>query len=284
MKSHVLMRSGLLALGLAWAGTPAEAQSLTINLADLLAGRGPVISPGPGLPYADPYGADRPTYPYGTQGYGQPYVDPYGADRLASPYGPPPFGQQPQYGQPPQYGPPQYGPPQYGQQPYGSLGYNRPALPEDPPYGYGPGAPGYGPPIEYRDSYRPPFPGPGPDVLPGYGAPPGGSPRLLGLADTLAGQVDGFLQAFTATARDVPEGERFVADAQVLAEAAGRFRQLAASRVPRAQLSQELRAVEGAWQRLQQRTQRVARGRTGPNIQQVGLMGTTLQQMRQLLP
>ena len=30
--------------------------------------------------------------------------------------------------------------------------------------------------------------------------------------------------------------------------------------------------------------QRIARGRTGPNIQSVGLMGTTLQQMRLLVP
>ncbi|QDV38299.1 hypothetical protein [Tautonia plasticadhaerens] len=262
MKSLALIGPGLLALGIAWGASPAEAQSLTINLADLLAGRGPVVSPGPGSPYGDPYRADRPTYPYGNQGYGQPYGDPYRADRLVSPYGPP------------QYGPPQYGP----------YGYNRPALPEEPPYGFGPAAPGYGPPTEYRDSYRPPFPGPGPAGFPGYGPAPGGSAQLASLADTLAGQADSFLQAFAATARDVPEGEQFVADAQDLGAAAGRFRQLAAGRVPPAQLSQELRAVEGAWQRLEQRTRRVARGRTGPNIQQVGLMGNTLQQMRQLLP
>jgi hypothetical protein len=106
----------------------------------------------------------------------------------------------------------------------------------------------------------------------------------VGLADTLAGQVDGFLQAFTTMSRDVPEAEQFVADARVLAEATARFRQLAAGGAPPGQLSQELRSVEGAWQRLQQRTQRVARGRTGPNIQQVGLMGNTLGQMRQMLP
>jgi hypothetical protein len=109
-------------------------------------------------------------------------------------------------------------------------------------------------------------------------------PILAGLADTLSGQVEGFLQAFVATARDVPEGEGFVADAQALGEANDRFRRMASGGVPPAQLSQELRAVESAWQRLQQRTQRVARGRTGPNIEQVGLMGNTLQKMRQVLP
>jgi hypothetical protein len=106
----------------------------------------------------------------------------------------------------------------------------------------------------------------------------------MSLADTLAWQVDGFLQAFATTAREVPEGEQFLVDAQALSAAANRFRDLAAGGASPVRLSQELRGVEGAWQQLQQRTQRVARGRTGPNIQQVGLMGNTLQQMWQYLP
>ena len=268
MRPHIsLSLLGLLALGLGWGSPPAAAQYP--NLPDPFAGRG---SYAPSQPFGDPYHADRPAYRYGPQGYGQPY----GPQGYGQPHGHEGYGQS-------------HVPQGYGQ-PYAPQGYSRPSLPEEPPYGGYPPQAGYGPPA-YRESYRPAFPGPAPGAIPGYGTAPaprppayGGSPQLVGLADSLAGQVDGFLQAFTATARDVPEGEQFLADAQALSAAAGRFRQLAASGVPPGQLSLELRAVEDTWQRLQQRTQRIARGRTGPNIQQVGLMGNTLQQMRQVLP
>ena len=254
MTPNTLMPLGLLTLGLAWGASPAVAQY------PRYAGPDPYAPPAASYPYSDPYRADRPAYPYGPRRYGQPDGDPYRADLPAYPYGPREYGQR-----------------------YDPGGYRRPALPEEPPYGIAPPRAGYGP-RTYRDSYRPPFPEPRPDAFPGYGPASGGSPQLMSLADSLAGQVDGFLQAFTATARDVPEGEQFLADAQALSAAADRFRQLAASGVPPARLSQELRGIEGAWQRLQQRTQRVARGRTGPNIQKIGLMGDTLQQMRLILP
>jgi hypothetical protein len=51
-----------------------------------------------------------------------------------------------------------------------------------------------------------------------------------------------------------------------------------------AQLSIEFRAVEGIWGRMSQRTGRIAQGRTGPNIQQIALMGQTIQQIRLACP
>ena len=196
MKPHTLILSGLLGLGLTWGASPAEAQSLTVNLADLIAGRGPTFTPAPGHPYNDPYRADRPAYPYGPQSYGQQGYAQQG------------YGQQ-----------------GYGQQPYTPPVYNRPSLPEEQYYGGYPPQSGFGQPT-YRDSYRPPFSGPvpSPTLAPGYAPSPGlylpgsaVSPQLVSLADQLVGQVDGFVQVFSTTARQVPEGEQFLADAQALA-------------------------------------------------------------------
>ena len=42
--------------------------------------------------------------------------------------------------------------------------------------------------------------------------------------------------------------------------------------------------VEERWSRLVRRTDRIARGRTGPNIQQIQLMGNTLEAIRRDWP
>jgi hypothetical protein len=106
----------------------------------------------------------------------------------------------------------------------------------------------------------------------------------LALADGLINQVKAFIEAFAPTANVVPEGREFLADAQALGAAAAQFRQDAASGIDPARLSSGSRAIESLWLRLSRRTERIARGRTGPHIQQVGLMGQTVQQLRLACP
>ncbi|MBV8268694.1 MAG: hypothetical protein JO252_20380, partial [Planctomycetaceae bacterium] len=75
----------------------------------------------------------------------------------------------------------------------------------------------------------------------------------------------------------------FLADAQRLQAAAADFRQDAARGLNTGQLAYEFRDVDALWQRLARRTNRIARGRSGPNIQQVASMGQTIAQIHQLL-
>jgi len=65
--------------------------------------------------------------------------------------------------------------------------------------------------------------------------------------------------------------------------AATDFRQDVARGISPGQLAYEFRDVDAVWQRLARRTNRIARGRTGPNIQQVANMGTTLAQLHDAL-
>jgi hypothetical protein len=130
----------------------------------------------------------------------------------------------------------------------------------------------------YRESYRPSYDAYRP--APVYGP----SRRVMGLADDLQGQVNSFVQDFSRTAHVVPEGEQFLAEAQILAASVDRFRQVAASAPDRSTLSAELAALEEAWGRLATRTERVASGRTGPNIERTYAMGDTLGLLRRAIP
>lgn len=113
---------------------------------------------------------------------------------------------------------------------------------------------------------------------------PVGSPSpVVALADQLVTQVNAFIQVFSQTAGAVPEGGFFLADAQRLQAAAADFRQDAARGLNTGQLAYEFRDVDALWQRLARRTNRIARGRSGPNIQQVASMGQTIAQIHQLL-
>jgi hypothetical protein len=127
---------------------------------------------------------------------------------------------------------------------------------------------------DYRESYRPVFPAP-PRYIRG---------DIVAEADSLLAQVDTFLQAFSPTADIVPEGERFLRDAHFLRDSAVRFRELAARGADPSRLSRELRGVEEAWSRLSLRTDRIARGRYGPNIRRIDLMGQTIAQLRSMVP
>lgn len=112
---------------------------------------------------------------------------------------------------------------------------------------------------------------------------PGAASPVVALADQLVQQASAFLQVFGPTAGAVPEGALFLADAQALLAAATDFRQDAARGLNPAQLAFEFRDVDAIWQRLARRTNRIARGRTGPNIQQVGRMGQTIAEIHRLL-
>ncbi len=134
------------------------------------------------------------------------------------------------------------------------------------------------PPRTYRESYRPSYDAyrPAPDYGP--------SRRVMRLADDLQGQANSFLRDFSRTAHVVPEGAQFLAEAQVLSASVDRFRQVAAAGTDPATLAAELRALEDAWGRLATRTERVSRGRTGPNIERTYAMGDTLGLLRQAIP
>lgn len=139
----------------------------------------------------------------------------------------------------------------------------------------------YGPPyatppeMTYRQSYRPIYPPSSRAYRP--------SRRVLQLVDVLSSQANAFVQAFAPTAHVVPEGWDFLAEGQTLAAAAAQFRELAISGVDPGQLALELRSVEGIWGQLAARTDRVSRGRSGPNIENIFQMGETIAQLQQAL-
>jgi hypothetical protein len=114
--------------------------------------------------------------------------------------------------------------------------------------------------------------------------PPGGGPGpLVGVSSALAEQVNAFLQVFGPTAGRVPEGGAMLVDAQRLQAAAAGFQQEAARGLPPNQLAFAFRDVDALWQRLARRVNRVARGREGPNIEQVRRIGETCEQIHRVL-
>ena len=127
-----------------------------------------------------------------------------------------------------------------------------------------------------------PTPPPGPRVVlrPARGPSP-----LVVMTDQLVQQVDTFIQVFGTTARNVPQGEFIMADAQRLQAAAADFQQDVA-RGPQIDpnvLADEFEDVDACWQRLVRRVNRIGGGRTGPNIQQVQKMGATCEQIHTVL-
>jgi hypothetical protein len=115
-------------------------------------------------------------------------------------------------------------------------------------------------------------------------APPANAKdRIAALADKVVAQTDAFLQGFAPTAGIVPEGGFFLGDAEQLRDAADGFRQDVARGLAPTQLAYEFRDVDAAWQQLARRVIRIARGRTGPNIQRALVIGDTCTEIRQLL-
>lgn len=166
---------------------------------------------------------------------------------------------------------------------YGPAGHADYPQPYDPPPAYGEPYPvpyGPGEPTGYPEAYSPP-----PVEAPRYAEPappPGAGPAAD--ADALIEQSAAFLQVFSQTGAKVPQAGRQLAEAQALNDAARYFRQLLAADSAPAQLAEALAAIESSWDRMSRRTERLARGRTGPNIEQVRLMGRTIDRLRQAFP
>ena len=113
--------------------------------------------------------------------------------------------------------------------------------------------------------------------------PPDGPPPIVGLATQLDEQVDEFVRVFSQTAGRVPEGGPMLADAQRLQAASAGFKRAVAANPPPNQLAYQFRDIDATWQRLARRVNRIARGRTGPNIQQIQRIGTTCEQVHRVL-
>ncbi|HMB07988.1 MAG TPA: hypothetical protein VKP69_30190 [Isosphaeraceae bacterium] len=111
-------------------------------------------------------------------------------------------------------------------------------------------------------------------------APP---PRVVALADRLAGQAAAFEQVFGMTAGVTPQGGAFLADARRLRGAALGLHQAAtAGDASRAALA--YRDIYSTWRRMADRASRIAPGRAGPNIQQIWRMGDTAAQIGRVMP
>jgi hypothetical protein len=259
-------------------GTLAGVLALGMSLPSAFAQNGyQPVAPNPGAIYNDPstfsYGGyNLPSLP-NERGYGsfpvQPY-SPYAANPQAGPY---PNGYRTNPAPP--------------VNPYGG-GYSvNPSVPY--PGGYGPYQ---NPPVNpynpggyqgYQSNYAPPGTPP-PGSYGAYPAPlvnpyPGPSP-VVALADQLVQQADGFLQAFAPTARVVPEGQQFLAEATALRDAAARLRQVAASG---GNPANEFGNIAALYQQFEARMARISQGRIGPNIRNALQMGTTIQQIRSTL-
>lgn len=167
------------------------------------------------------------------------------------------------------------------------------------PIGHRSGA-GYGPQIPrgFPTDVYPPAPGFGGHdhgfgtPLPGFGGhggkggawPPGrGHAPVIGLVDQLIGEVGAFLEVFGPTAHIVPQGERMYRDAIDLHQAAVGFRQAALSGAPPHELRRFHDRMERSCGRLVSRVNSVARGRSGPNIEQVRYIGALCHQLRSFL-
>jgi len=125
---------------------------------------------------------------------------------------------------------------------------------------------------------------PQPNVQVALAAPAGGgAPPIVGLSDQLVVQVNEFVQVFGPTAGNVPQGGAMLAEVQRLQAAAADFRQDAARGLASNQLAYEFRDVDASWQRLARRVNRVARGRLGPNIEQIQRIGGTCEQVHRVL-
>jgi hypothetical protein len=125
---------------------------------------------------------------------------------------------------------------------------------------------------------------PQPGVQVAIAPPPGGGPPpIVGLSSQLVDQVNDFVQVFGPSAGNVPEGGAMLVDAQRLQAAAAEFQQNAARGLPPNQLAYGFRDVDASWQRLARRVNRIARGRVGPNIQQIQRIGETCEQVHRVL-
>ncbi|WZP00079.1 hypothetical protein EP7_001696 [Isosphaeraceae bacterium EP7] len=103
------------------------------------------------------------------------------------------------------------------------------------------------------------------------------------LSDQLVGQVSDFLRVFSSNSAQVPERAGFLSDAERLRIAAIKFQRDASTGMTVGDLAFRYRDVDASYRRLARRTDRVAKGRLGPNIAQIGVMGQTCSQIADYL-
>lgn len=130
----------------------------------------------------------------------------------------------------------------------------------------------YGPPAPWQN----PWPNPGPS---GYAPRPshwGGRVfmDLRGISSRLIQETDAFLAVWSPTARLVPQGDDMLEDAVRLYDAAVAFDQGLNRGLDPDRLARLARDIERHSSRLVRRVDRVARGRIGPNIEQVYKIGS----------
>ncbi len=102
-------------------------------------------------------------------------------------------------------------------------------------------------------------------------------------AEQLDRQVDELLANFAPTAGVVPEGREMLVDMTRLRDHTRDFRRDVAQGLDPTRLAYEFRDCDADWQRLARRVNRIARGRTGPNIQRGQQIGQTCEQIHRAL-
>jgi hypothetical protein len=111
----------------------------------------------------------------------------------------------------------------------------------------------------------------------------GGQDSILALADRLIAQADEFLSVFTREVRNVPEGGYFIADVRRLRGAAAEFRAVIPRAIDANQLAPGFSEVDALWEVLARRTNRIAQGRTGANVQRIEGIGQTVAEIHRML-
>jgi hypothetical protein len=106
---------------------------------------------------------------------------------------------------------------------------------------------------------------------------------VVALADQLSGQAAAFVQVFSRTARVTPGGGAFLAEARVIRTASIGLSRAAAAGDGQA-MALAYQDLSTSWNRMANRVNLIAPGRTGPNINQIWLMGQTIQQIAQAMP
>jgi hypothetical protein len=106
---------------------------------------------------------------------------------------------------------------------------------------------------------------------------------MVELADQLSDQAAEFEQVFSRTARVTPGGGSFLAEARIIRNGAVGLSRAAAAGDSQT-MAQAYQDLSTAWDRMANRVNRIAPGRTGPNIDRIWLMGQTIQQMEQAMP
>ncbi len=121
-----------------------------------------------------------------------------------------------------------------------------------------------------------------PQIVEEIGAPIVVDRPLLGLAEQLVFEIDDFVLNFGPQVASVPDGRKILNDAEKLRIQAIRFRD--AVRVANFDhISKLYKMLRVESNDLVRRVSRVSRGRSGPNVQRVGMIAATTARMGSML-